>query len=233
MLKTLDYRASELLQALVQHAGLPQDQPLDALDAGCGTGLCGEWLRTTARRLVGVDLSEGMLAQAKARGCYDELLADELTHHLQERPAAYDLIVAADTLNYFGVLDDVFASAAAALRPGGLLAFTLEQGSAADTDWSLQPHGRYCHSEDYLRRTLEQHRIRTGATRRSRRSAAKANSRSLDGLHSRAGPECANARSRMTRCRRSWTRQSSEAPENPKSATPATGNAEHARLGRC
>ena len=67
VLKTLDYRAPELLQALVQHAGLPQDQPLDVLDAGCGTGLCGEWLRTTARRLVGVDLSEGMLAQAKAR----------------------------------------------------------------------------------------------------------------------------------------------------------------------
>ena len=36
------------------------------LDAGCGTGLCGPLLRPYAKRLVGVDLSSGMLERARA-----------------------------------------------------------------------------------------------------------------------------------------------------------------------
>jgi predicted TPR repeat methyltransferase len=35
--------------------------PVDILDIGCGTGLCGVLLKTTAKTLVGVDLSSKML----------------------------------------------------------------------------------------------------------------------------------------------------------------------------
>ena len=52
------------------------------LDAGCGTGLCGPLIAPYARRLVGVDLSERMLAQARARDVYDELVKGELTAYL-------------------------------------------------------------------------------------------------------------------------------------------------------
>ena len=57
---------------------------LDVLDAGCGTGLCGPLIAPYARRLVGVDLSERMLDQARARNVYDELVRRELTAYLRE-----------------------------------------------------------------------------------------------------------------------------------------------------
>ena len=92
---------------------------LDVLDAGCGTGLCGPLIAPYARRLVGVDLSEGMLAQARARDVYDELVKGELTAYLSASAGMFDVIVSADTLVYFGPLEEVVAAAERALRPGG------------------------------------------------------------------------------------------------------------------
>ena len=43
-----------------------------------------------------------------------------------------------------------------ALRPGGLLVFTVEKAGAGDRasdGFSLRYHGRYCHAEEYVRRT--------------------------------------------------------------------------------
>lgn len=157
-LHRLEYRAPELIGSAVA-AGLGQPgASLDVLDAGCGTGLCGPSLRPHARRLVGVDLSPRMVERARTRGDYDELAVAELTAFLAERTAAYDLIVSADTLIYFGRLDPVLTVAATALRPGGRLAFTVErlEDAAAADDFNLDPSGRYRHSEAYLRRVLAQ-----------------------------------------------------------------------------
>ena len=55
------------------------------VDLGVGTGLCGPWLASLSpERLVGVDLSPEMLAQAEARGMYDELLAADVIEALQD-----------------------------------------------------------------------------------------------------------------------------------------------------
>ena len=43
------------------------------LDLGCGTGLGGAAFRPFVDRLVGVDLSPAMIAQAAAKGLYDRL----------------------------------------------------------------------------------------------------------------------------------------------------------------
>ena len=149
-LAELDYRAPALLAGL-----LSADHPaggLDVLDAGCGTGLCAKALRPHARRLVGVDLSDGMLQRARARGLYDELHAAELVGFLAAHRQAFDLVMAADVFCYFGVLDDALAAACAALRPGGRLAFTVEELDAADgRPHRVATHGRYAHAEAYIR----------------------------------------------------------------------------------
>lgn len=136
--------------------GLKRTEDVDVLDAGCGTGLCGALVAPFARRLVGVDLSTGMLAQAKEKTVYDALVNAESTEYLRINRAAFDLIVSADTLVYFGDLEGVLAAAAGALRPNGLLIFTLEHavGGEADTDYRLELHGRYSHTRPYVERQL-------------------------------------------------------------------------------
>ena len=53
--------------ARLADARLSPAKALDILDAGCGTGLCGPLLAPYARRLVGVDLSDGMLKHAREK----------------------------------------------------------------------------------------------------------------------------------------------------------------------
>lgn len=145
--------------ALVVEAALARfpdgTDTLQVLDAGCGTGLCGPLLRPRAQRLVGVDLSSGMLEQARHRGTYDQLVHGELTEYLRSLPASFDLVISADTLVYFGGLDDVFHGMAGGLRPGGVLAFTVEAlDGPGPSAYQLNPHGRYSHRRGPLEQAL-------------------------------------------------------------------------------
>jgi predicted TPR repeat methyltransferase len=151
-LAKLQYRAPALVAEMLARSGTEASKQLDVLDAGCGTGLCGPLIAPYARRLVGVDLSERMLAQARARDAYDELVKGELTAYLGECAETFDVIVSADTLVYFGPLEEVVARAAHALRPGGLLVFTVEE--SLDPGYSLSMNGRYLHAREYVERTL-------------------------------------------------------------------------------
>lgn len=148
-LERLHYRAPELVAAEVERLfGSPRGE-LAIVDAGCGTGLCGPLLRPWAARLAGCDLSVGMLRRAKPRGCYDVLHKAELGHYLATQPGAFDLVVSADTLCYFGDLHDVLGAAATALRTAGRIVFTVEaldDGKAL----TLQATGRYAHSREHV-----------------------------------------------------------------------------------
>jgi predicted TPR repeat methyltransferase len=148
----LGYDVPQKLGAMVKTA-IQDSAPLDSLDAGCGTGLCGPWLRPVSRRLAGVDLSPKMLEQAARRGLYDELVCDELTAYLQKQNGNFDLILAADVIIYFGELKELMAAFARALRPGGRLAFSTE--SCAAGTFELRPSGRFAHAANYVRETME------------------------------------------------------------------------------
>lgn len=151
VLDQLGYRAPSVIRDALERALPPPNQSLVVADAGCGTGLCAEFLRPRGSRLVGVDLSPGMLARARARNLYDELIEAELSAWLAGQPDAYDLVVCADTLCYFGMLEDALAGAGRALRPGGLLVFTVERAAEGTERSQLQPSGRYNHAERYVR----------------------------------------------------------------------------------
>lgn len=144
--EVLAYRAPEILLDKLRQVELRDD--LEIVDLGCGTGLCGRLLRPFARRLVGVDLSSGMIEKARQRGIYDELMTAEIAEFLQGCDAAFDLAVAADVLVYVGDLAPVFSGAAKALRPGGLLAFSVEARSG--DGFGLDRTRRYSHSAAYL-----------------------------------------------------------------------------------
>jgi predicted TPR repeat methyltransferase len=148
----LHYCAPQAVADAVARALAPPAAQFEIADIGCGTGLCGPLVKPWARRLAGCDLSGGMLARASARGVYDELHKEELTAFLRGRPGAFDVIVSADTLIYFGDLHVVARAMHGALRAGGTLVFTLETLPAAEPGpCRLQEHGRYAHHAAHAR----------------------------------------------------------------------------------
>lgn len=158
-LTDLGYRAPQLVaEAVRRHRRMLDRASRDrVLDAGAGTGLCGLLLRADAGRLDAVDLSGGMLAKARERGIYDELVEMELCAFMRQRPGTYDVIVSADTYVYFGALEAPLEAARACLRPDGLLVFTVERWGAADSDagFCMGPHGRYLHAPGYVAEALQ------------------------------------------------------------------------------
>jgi predicted TPR repeat methyltransferase len=144
----LGYRAPEILRQLAEMTGLGLRRHA-IVDLGCGTGLGGAAFADIASRLDGVDLSPAMLAQARARALYGELIQGDLETALDARPGRYDLAIAADTFVYLGDLRPVFAGCALALAHGGHLLFTVEADDGAA--YQLGPKRRWRHSESYLR----------------------------------------------------------------------------------
>jgi predicted TPR repeat methyltransferase len=166
-LEALGYRAPQLLAAALGDHLHVQAARFDILDAGCGTGLCGPLLRSTAKSLTGVDLSPGMIEKARERKIYDELVTGELSAFMRSRPATFDVVLSADTLCYFGALEEPIAAARGCLRSKGLLAFTVESlrdgpgdparepGRDPGREYRMEPHGRYAHAAAYVRQVLE------------------------------------------------------------------------------
>ncbi|MEN3351878.1 MAG: hypothetical protein V7640_36, partial [Betaproteobacteria bacterium] len=156
-LHQLEYRAPQLVvDALAKAVGSPH-KALCMLDAGCGTGLCGPLLAPYSSRLTGVDLSAGMLGEAGKRAVYDALVKEELTAFIARHAEAFDAIISADTLIYFGALEAVIQAAFAALRPAGVLIFTVEEAVRADCGYLLSPQGRYGHTASYVECTLRKY----------------------------------------------------------------------------
>ncbi len=154
-LAQLQYRAPMLIAERLADMVAP-NHDLDILDAGCGTGLCGPLLKPFAARLVGVDLSAGMLREAAKRGLYNELVEAELAAYMVAHPSEFDVIIACDTLVYQGRLEEVAAAVASALKPGGLLLFTVEHmpDDSGNDPYRLAATGRFCHQAAYVLETL-------------------------------------------------------------------------------
>jgi predicted TPR repeat methyltransferase len=145
----LGYRTPEALAELLREAGILADGSRRVLDLGCGTGLSGVALAPFAARLEGLDLSPRMLAAAEARGLYHALHEVDLMDFLPRQAGAWDLVAAADVLNYLGDLSPVLPAIAAALAPGGVAAFSVEAGEEAPC--ALGPDLRYRHQPAHLR----------------------------------------------------------------------------------
>jgi predicted TPR repeat methyltransferase len=163
LVEGLHYRTPESLARLVSIHSSPA--PLDILDLGCGTGLCGPLLKPLARRLTGIDLSATMLARARARAVYSELECVELTDYLSRHEREFDLVVAADVFVYVGDLAPAFAGAQRALRAGGRFAFSVE--ASEQRDWELAVTRRYRHAKPYLERLAGEHGFAVAAVENS------------------------------------------------------------------
>jgi predicted TPR repeat methyltransferase len=146
LVEKLEYCVPEVLETVL--GPKPGPRSLDVLDLGCGTGLCGVVFRDWARRLVGVDLSPGMLARARDRGIYDQLILSDLVAAARDSAETFDLVLAGDVLPYLGDLEPMARAVYRVLRPGGRFGFSVE---LLDTgEYRLLPAQRFAHSRAYL-----------------------------------------------------------------------------------
>lgn len=131
----LHYRGPALLRDAVETALRAAKRPMRfraMLDLGSGTGLAGAAFRPFVDRLVGVDLSPAMIAQAESKKLYDRLTTADLARFLAAESAAagqYDLAIAADVFVYVNDLAPIVSAVARVLAPNGILAFTVETHS--------------------------------------------------------------------------------------------------------
>jgi len=167
LVKELRYDIPRLVAGMLAAHATASDSRWEALDLGCGTGLVGTAIAPLARRIVGVDLSPAMIAKARATGRYARLEAAELVAMMRaESGASYDLVTAADVFVYVGRLDDAIGEIARLLRPGGIVAFSVESldalpsgsdASAHGRGYRLNGSGRYAHALAYLERLARDH----------------------------------------------------------------------------
>lgn len=146
MQEQLHYSIPKFVARTLYDLQLPTDNK--TLDLGCGTGLTGVVLSEFSSELIGVDVSEKMLAVARNRGIYSQLVCEELGAFLHQDKRQFNLIVAADVLPYFGSLDDLFKAVKKHMEPQAYFLFTTE---ISDTKpWKLEISARFSHHPDYL-----------------------------------------------------------------------------------
>jgi predicted TPR repeat methyltransferase len=155
----LNYSAPALLLAAVERAAREAGRAAQfaaMLDLGCGTGLAGAAFRAKVDTLAGVDLSPGMIEQARRKDMYDRLAVGDLLRFLADEKDAgtsYDLILAADVFAYLPDLAPVARASASVLTSGGIFAFSVEahEGEGVELGAAL----RFSHGAEHVRTALQ------------------------------------------------------------------------------
>ncbi len=159
-LAALSYTAPQLLAAGVTVVCEERKRSMQfgaMLDLGCGTGLSGAAFRSVVDWMEGIDLSPGMIEQARKKTLYDRLDVGDLTASLDHRlraDARFNLIVAADVFVYCADLTLIATMTAELLASGGLFAFTVE--THPNDGVLLGPKLRYAHGEKHVREAIAQ-----------------------------------------------------------------------------
>jgi ubiquinone/menaquinone biosynthesis C-methylase UbiE len=116
-------RADRRASIFVECCGLAPGRRV--LEIGCGTGIFLEKVAPSGARLVGLDLSEDLLAKARARlaGAPNDVLHRGNAEHLPYADASFDAVYGSSVLHHLD-LDRALGEVLRVLRPGGRCAFT-------------------------------------------------------------------------------------------------------------
>lgn len=143
------------------HQLKPLFPPLDGmtvLDLGCGYGWhCKHAADHGALKVLGIDLSEKMLAEAAQRNHDEKIRYRHCGIEAYEYPeGAWDVVVSNLALHYIEDLEQVFRNVWRTLRPGGTFLFNIEHPvftSGVHQDWTYREDGtpKYWPVDDYFR----------------------------------------------------------------------------------
>ena len=126
---------------------LPDLRGLDVLDLGCGFGWFCRWARQQgAAHVLGVDVSEKMLARARATTQDPAITYSRADlERLQLPVASFELVYSSLALHYIEALDRLMSTVHRSLVHGGRLVFSVEHPIYTAPDepgWSVDAAGR-------------------------------------------------------------------------------------------
>ena len=118
-LKAIGYAAAERCAEALARANPSLESPV--VDLGCGTGLSGEALRAAGfADIDGYDFSEGMLALARKKNCYREIINTDLSQPGAVPDRGYRHAALVGVLHHTHAPPEAMSEALALLPPGGL-----------------------------------------------------------------------------------------------------------------
>jgi SAM-dependent methyltransferase len=128
-------------------AMLPDLRGARVLDLGCGFGWFCRWARAQgAAQVLGIDVSERMLARARATTQDQAIVYRRADLERLELPhEAFDLVYSSLALHYVERLDALLSQAYGAIVPGGNLVFSVEHPiytAPSEPSWSAATGGR-------------------------------------------------------------------------------------------
>jgi predicted TPR repeat methyltransferase len=129
-----------------------KDNDVCILDAGCGTGIVGEFMSKNGyNNIEGLDYSQHMLEKAREKNIYKTLVQGDLMSALDIADNSYDAIISVGTFTCGHVGPEALGELVRVTKPGGYICFTVrEQAWQEDNytdkvddlekngDWKLQ-----------------------------------------------------------------------------------------------
>lgn len=107
---------------------LPKKSKLVVLDVGCGNGRWTKALSVKYRKIIGIDIAEGMLEIARniRPGCNIIYKKMELGKKLFFESSSFDFIFSNMVMHYIADVDNAAGELYRVLKPGGSLLFTTQ-----------------------------------------------------------------------------------------------------------
>lgn len=119
------------------------------LDAGAGTGLVGECLvQAGYKNLVAMDLSQGMLEEARGKNLYSELHQMALGGPLDFPTDEFDAVISVGVFTQGHAPPSSFDELVRITKPGGVIVFSLrvdtyETHGFKEAQWGLENAGKW------------------------------------------------------------------------------------------
>ena len=107
----------------------------DILDAGAGTGIVGELLHLRGfHRLVAIDISAGMLEEARGKGIYRSLMQQTLGEPLDLPSSSFHAVIAVGAFGPTHAPTHAFDELVRVVVPGGYIVFSMRVDECTSED---------------------------------------------------------------------------------------------------
>lgn len=125
------------------------------LDVGAGTGLVGAALaQRGVDRIQGTDISAEMLAQAREKGCYDQVFVSDVTQPLDIRSGTFPGIVSAGTFTLGHIGPEPLSELIRITRSNGLIVISVNAAHWQETGFAAFFEGASAYLNDLRTQTV-------------------------------------------------------------------------------